>query len=78
MKIEKINLDGKKESIEVLDKIFAGKINKPKFYKYTYGIKPLNNSDVGKITSSEAFYKCPLAADQCPKRRAKLSKIFKC
>ena len=28
MKIEKINLDGKKESIEVLDKIFSGKINK--------------------------------------------------
>ena len=28
MKIEKINLDGKKEPIEVLDKIFSGKINK--------------------------------------------------
>ena len=28
MKIEKINLDGKKDSIEVLDKIFSGKINK--------------------------------------------------
>ena len=27
MKIEKINLDGKKDSIEVLDKIFSGKIN---------------------------------------------------
>ena len=28
MKIEKLHLDGKKESIEVLDKIFAAKINK--------------------------------------------------
>ena len=28
MKIEKINLDGKKDTIEVLDKIFSGKINK--------------------------------------------------
>tara|TARA_Y100000996_G_scaffold411015_1_gene394383 strand:- start:918 stop:1541 length:624 start_codon:yes stop_codon:yes gene_type:complete len=28
MKIEKINLDGKKASIEVLDKIFSSKINK--------------------------------------------------
>ena len=28
MKIEKINLDGKKDSIEVLEKIFSGKINK--------------------------------------------------
>jgi len=28
MKIDKINLDGKKDSIEVLDKVFSGKINK--------------------------------------------------
>jgi len=28
MKIEKINLEGKKDTIEVLDKIFSGKINK--------------------------------------------------
>jgi large subunit ribosomal protein L4 len=28
MKLEKLNLDGKKESIEVLDKIFSAKINK--------------------------------------------------
>ena len=28
MKINKLNLDGKKVSIEVLDKIFSGKINK--------------------------------------------------
>ena len=28
MKIEKIDIDGKKNSIEVLDKIFSGKINK--------------------------------------------------
>ena len=28
MKIEKLNLDGKKTSIEVLDKIFSGNINK--------------------------------------------------
>jgi large subunit ribosomal protein L4 len=28
MKIEKINLDGKKDSIDVLDAIFLGKINK--------------------------------------------------
>ena len=27
MKIEKLNLDGKKDSIEVLDKIFSAKIN---------------------------------------------------
>ena len=28
MKIEKLNLNGKKDSIEVLDKIFSAKINK--------------------------------------------------
>ena len=28
MKIEKLNLDGKKSSIEVLDKIFSAKVNK--------------------------------------------------
>jgi large subunit ribosomal protein L4 len=28
MKINKLNLDGKKDSIEVMDKIFSGKINK--------------------------------------------------
>ena len=28
MKVDKINLDGKKSSIEVLDKIFSDKINK--------------------------------------------------
>ena len=28
MKIDKINIDGKKDSIEVLDKIFSAKINK--------------------------------------------------
>ena len=28
MKIDKLNLDGKKDSIEVLDKIFLGKVNK--------------------------------------------------
>ena len=28
MKIDKLNLDGKKDSIEVLDKIFGAKINK--------------------------------------------------
>ena len=28
MKIEKLNLDGKKTSIEVLDKIFSGNVNK--------------------------------------------------
>ena len=28
MKLDKLNLDGKKDSIEVLDKIFSAKINK--------------------------------------------------
>ena len=28
MKIDKINIDGKKNSIEVIDKIFSAKINK--------------------------------------------------
>ena len=28
MKIDKLNLDGKKDSIEVLDKIFLAKVNK--------------------------------------------------
>ena len=28
MKIEKLNLDGKKTSIEVLDRIFSGNVNK--------------------------------------------------
>ena len=66
-----------KNFITTLNSKIALISNDQKFYKYTYGIKPLNNSDVGKITSSESFYKCPLAADQCPKRRAKLSKILK-
>ena len=66
-----------KNFVTTLNSKIALVSNDQKFYKYTYGIKPLNNSDVGKITSSEAFYKCPLAADQCPKRRAKLSKILK-
>ena len=66
-----------KNFITTLNSKIALISNDQKFYKYTYGIKPLNNSDVGKITSSDAFYNCPLAADQCPKRRAKLSKILK-
>ena len=36
MKIEKLNLDGKKTSIEVLDKIFSGKINKSLVDKVLY------------------------------------------
>ena len=36
MKINKINLDGKKDSIEVLDKIFSGKINKKLVDKVLY------------------------------------------
>jgi len=36
MKIEKLNLDGKKTSIEVLDKIFSGKINKILVEKVLY------------------------------------------
>ena len=28
MKLDKLNLDGKKDSIEVLDKIFSAKVNK--------------------------------------------------
>ena len=32
MKIDKLNINGKKESIEVLDKIFAAKINKKLVY----------------------------------------------
>ena len=38
MKLDKLNLDGKKDSIEVLDKIFSAKINKklifPDHYKF--------------------------------------------
>ena len=36
MKLEKLNLDGKKDSIEVLDKIFSGKINKKLVDKVLY------------------------------------------
>tara|TARA_B100000427_G_scaffold236457_1_gene199370 strand:- start:75 stop:698 length:624 start_codon:yes stop_codon:yes gene_type:complete len=36
MKIDKLNLDGKKDSIEVLDKIFSGKINKKLVDKVLY------------------------------------------
>ena len=36
MKIDKINLDGKKDSMEVLDKIFSGKINKKLVDKVLY------------------------------------------
>ena len=36
MKIDKINLDGKKDSIEVLEKIFSGKINKKLVYRVLY------------------------------------------
>ena len=46
MKIDKINLDGKKDSIEVLDKIFSGKINK-KLVDTMYFIKqmPITKED---------------------------------
>ena len=30
MKIDKLSIDGKKQSIEVLDKIFSAKINNPR------------------------------------------------
>tara|TARA_Y100000590_G_scaffold459155_1_gene615545 strand:+ start:829 stop:1452 length:624 start_codon:yes stop_codon:yes gene_type:complete len=36
MKIDKININGKKESIEVLDKVFLGKINKKLVDKVLY------------------------------------------
>ncbi len=36
MKLNKINLDGKKDSIEVLDKIFSAKINKRLVYNVLY------------------------------------------
>ena len=36
MKIDKINLNGKKDSIEVLDKVFLGKINKKLVYRVLY------------------------------------------
>ena len=36
MKIDKINLDGKKTPIEVLDKIFSGNINKNLVYNALY------------------------------------------
>ena len=36
MKIEKIGIDGKKSSIEVLDKIFSAKINKKLVYSVLY------------------------------------------
>ena len=36
MKIEKLNLNGKKDSMEVLDKIFSGKINKILVNKVLY------------------------------------------
>ncbi len=36
MKLEKLNLNGKKDSIEVLDKIFSAKINKKLVYSVLY------------------------------------------
>ena len=36
MKIDKLNLNGKKDSIEVLDKVFSGKINKKLVYRVLY------------------------------------------
>ena len=36
MKLDKLNLDGKKSSIEVLDKIFSAKINKKLVYSVLY------------------------------------------
>ena len=36
MKIEKLDLDGKKNSIEVLDKIFSSKVNKKLIYNVLY------------------------------------------
>ena len=45
MKIEKINLDGKKDSIEVLDKVFSAKINKKLvsnvIYKRCFKLTPM-------------------------------------
>ena len=39
MKIEKINIDGKKEPIEVLDKIFGSNINKKMISNTIYKMK---------------------------------------
>ena len=36
MKIDKLNLDGKKSSIEVLDKIFSAKINNKLVSSFLY------------------------------------------
>ena len=39
MKLDKVSIDGKKTSIEVLDKIFSGKINKKLVDKVLYTTK---------------------------------------
>mgnify|MGYP001352526604 CR=1 FL=1 len=52
MKIDKINIDGKKASIDVLDKIFLAKINKKLvsnvIYKTNANYKGRKNRKAGK------------------------------
>ena len=57
MKIEKLNLDGKKSSIEVLDKIFSGNVNKNlvenALYKICKNFNPANKNLKYLITDSK-------------------------
>ena len=41
MKIEKISLDGKKSTIEVLDKVVSSKVNKKFLYNQIFALKRL-------------------------------------
>ena len=48
MKIDKFNIDGKKESIEVMDKIFSAKINKKLISGVIYKINANYKGKIGR------------------------------
>ena len=51
MKIDKLNLDGKKSSIEVLDKIFSAKINHKLVSSVLYRLMLIIRVDMLKLSN---------------------------
>ena len=74
MKIDKLNLDGKKDSIEVLDKIFSAKINKQLVSNVLYktnanykGRKAKTKQKNEIIGSTAKIYSCLLYTSPSPR-----------
>ena len=77
MKLDKISIDGKKDSIEVLDKIFSAKINHKLVSAVLYKTnanykgrhaKTKQQNEVKGPTSKIYAQKCAPGCQQCAKR----------